>query len=447
MRNIQLYISKLITTGSTLLFNVYLAHVADVELFGVFSLFLNLIFIFNLVNEWGLPFYAPVELSRKAPEEKLSFLKEVFNFRVVITCVTLVGYGIMMTFYFKYLKMLSAGFIVIFINLFNVDWVLRSYGFFKIVAIRQVMNAVLNLLFIIAIYYLQLDILFVFVSYAAALSLSFAVGISYLIKKRIILFSFFLLQNIKSDFLHTLKRSKNVFGGFFLFNLLYTVNIVWLTTFSSEYAASHYAGYYTLFSSVIAVVGIAQEIYLSRYREDQDKASTQFSKLILIGALCIMVVLAGSPFYFHFIYPDTFKIDHFTVILVSILGVCYSYRIIYVNRQMVISNYRFYFLINLFGLIGHSLITLLFIVRGAYNENVAFLSLIVVELILVFLCQESIRNKQLGYHILAVTILCLYHMIFFEQPITFVLYSLIFLITAFVFVRRLHKIFLPNESA
>ncbi len=451
MKNLHLYISKVVTTLSTLLFNIYLAKVTDVAYFGIFSLFLNLCFLFNLINDWGLPTYGPLEINQyNSTADKQQYLKTIINFKMVVTVITAVAYTfIIALLYQQHFFLLIFGVLVIVANLFNLDWVLRAYQHFVIVSVRQILNAVLNLLFVLVIYFFKLRVEYVFLTYALSLMFSFLVGIFFMYKKGIIHFPSDTIKKCILDFWGIVVKTKSAFSGLLVFNLLYTLNFPLLTYFSSNKVTSAYASYYLILSSILAVVAIAQDIFLPKYNvKNQVSFFKAYQKIIFTGSTCVVIILCMMPFIFKYIYPKSFIVNIHMVILTALLGLMYSYRLIYVQAYLIKNQYKYFLVLNAIGIVTYLLVTSFFIATNNYNEVTALLALVVAEIIVVVISivQQNFINTALLLNILVAASIITYTLFFYTFFLSVFIYSIALLIAAIIFYKFLTSNSILHET-
>jgi O-antigen/teichoic acid export membrane protein len=444
MRNLHLYFAKGITSISTLLFNVCLAHISGVGHFGVFGLFLILTLLFNMASDWGFSVYGPVEINQvQSSQDKSVYIKQAFSFKVLITAISIVLYlFVTAVFYAINFQLLVFGVIVLLSNLFNLDWVLRAFGYFGIVSIRQVVNAILNLLFVVSVYYFSLPVKFVFLFYGVSLLLSFAFSSIFLIKKQVLFYAGFSMSKMLADTKQVVSRTKGAFGGIMVFNLVYSLNIPLLAFFSDSINTGIYTSYYTLFISVSAILTIAQDIGLPKYKTvSQELFYANYNILLNIGAMCGAILLLAIPVYFRYIFPPEFKVDLVTVSLMGILAYLYCCRLFFVHYYIINGMYKFFFWLNFIGAFFFSTITAGLILLHKYNYNTAIVSLLVSEVLIIVIAAVK-RKNYYGITVVGMMITALligYNFMFPNSYVSVFVYGCLFLAAAFLFYKKLIK--------
>ena len=442
MKNFSLFISKVVTSASTVAFNIYLARIAGVEYFGIFSLFLNLTFIFGLLADWGLSVYGPLELnSCTSAEEKHKYISSVFNFRLGITMLSAVIYtAVILIFYPAYFGLLIFGVLVLAGNILNLDWVLRAHGKFGIVSFRLIFNAIVNLVLAAVIYYLDADVMYLFLSYCVSLALSFGLSTFYMYRHRIWKYEASPVRQVWHDGRNIIRKTRSAFKAVLISNLVYSLSIPLLTLFASATSSSLYASYYTLFSTVVALVIITQDLFIPRYRRESEKQFfSSYGKVIYSGSICILLALVAIKYYYHLIFPETFLLNLTTIQLVALLGFVHGYRLMHIHRFMIRGEYRSYLNYNVFSLLLFLVSTAVFIGTGNYNENTAFASLLMAEVICIAraVSAEKTADRGMFANLLFAGVIIIFSSFFYDH---YVLYGVILLmlgIMLLVFYRRL----------
>ncbi len=437
MKNLSLYISKAITTISSFAFNIYLARLADVEYYGIFGLFLNLTFLFGLLCDWGQSTIGPLEINKlETKQEKNHFLSQTINFRIFITFVALVSYLIVIwCAYPQKVEFLFYGCFVIFLNFFNFDWLLRVHGKFDIISARLITNAILNLVFVVLLFYFQSSFQMVFVTYCFALFASFLISSVYIIKQKLVSYTWAGLNTIKEDCRKFFSGTRNAFYALLIFNGIYSLNIPLLSYFSTAESTSLYTSYYTLFSSVLSLIIIAQDIYLPLYSKKNDQLFfNQYSKLIHTGGICIFLAFLLLPLYFNYIYPSSFKIEYKQAYLLAFLGLVFAFRLTTTHSYMIRGNYKKFLLINGISMFVFLIVTIIHIALNKYNQDTALVSLLMGETV-------SIACAMLPFNKSVANISFFKHLFFAVLVLLVVLYLRNNLIIALVLIVLLYQIF------
>jgi O-antigen/teichoic acid export membrane protein len=442
MNKLSLYISKIVTTVSSFAFNVYLARLADVKHFGVFSLFLNLTFIFILVCDWGQSTIGPLELSkRQTIEDKKTYLRKIINFKLLITVLAVVIYFlIVLLFYGDKLSLLTYGAIMIVINILNFDWLLRANQRFGIISVRLITNGVLNLIFILLLITLKGNFAYVFITYCLAQLAGFLITTIYISSNRLITYHKQFFRSMWSDGLDIFKSTQHAFQAILIFNLVFSLNVPLLSYFSTDEATSFYGSYYALFSSVLSLIIIAQDIYIPLYNKENGEAFfKRYFALIQSGGLCVLLILVAMPSYYHYIFPSTFKINIITAELLGVLGLVYAYRLMYIHSFMIKGDYKLFLLLNLISLVLFIVTTSLFILFQLYNQTTALVSLVIAEVCIVIISffKGSFQyNKPLLSAVMAIGSVILGFEAF-EYKIVLIALGVLLLINLIGFYRKL----------
>jgi O-antigen/teichoic acid export membrane protein len=383
VKKLSLYVAKGITTSSTLIVTVFVAKVSGVEFFGVFNLLLTLTFILNLVSDWGFPMYGPAEMNAHvSPEEKRTYLDKVNHFRFGLSLAISVIYLVcLLLFYRHYFHLLVWGVLIVSSNFFNSDWVSRGYHLNEVSAIRQVVNAILNLVFVISIYYFKLPVISVFITYSVSIVTSYLVGVILLQKRNgNTYFAFRGWSFMFRHFPEVFTKTKYPFLGLLLFNIVYSLNVPLMAKFSLPYEASLYSSYYTIFSSAAALLLITQDVYLPQFRHDAKQLFfSKYSTVLAVASLMFIIVLLLIPFYYQYLFPASFRVDDRLTSLFVLLAFFFFLRIFIVNSALLTNEHKKFYMSNVVGFISYAVYSVVMIVTGSVTAINCVAGLLVSE--------------------------------------------------------------------
>jgi O-antigen/teichoic acid export membrane protein len=439
LKNLSLYFSKAVTTGSTFVFNILLAKVAGVDYFGIFGLFATLTFIINYFADWGVSVYGPLALSQ-ASDSRL-YVQRVFRFKVVVTIFFLMCYLLLvLLFYGEYFHLLGFGVLVVLSSGFNFDWLLRSLSLMHLVALRQIFHALFNLLCAGFIVYFNMPVDLAFAAYGSSILVSYLFLFYFLVIRKHLTIPSLSIRSLWVDTKSYVKTTRQAFLGLLLFNLLYALNVPFLTYFTGGAAATQYISYYTLFSSVAAVMLIAQDIYFPQYRSaDHKKFMFSYTRLQIIGGVIVTGVLLCIPYYFPYIYPSDFSAQPNLTAVVAFLGIIYCFRLFSIHQFLLLQQYKRFFMVHLIGLAFYLALTTVMIYKGQYTPLIAFVLITVVELFQIFGSLIWLKQRLGVYALILVLLSCWVLLVYFIPSSIFVfvcLFICIFL-AGILFLKRL----------
>lgn len=384
MKNLSLYFAKIFTTLSTFIFNIYLAKIADLEYFGVFNLLLNFTFLFNLISDWGFSTYGPSELSKLNDGKEVHFyLSNILTFRLFLCIVCSLLYLLLIfSFYDNYLLFLGFGIFLILLNFLNVDWIARGTGNYSISSLRQIINALLNVVSVVMIYILSLNIIWVYITYTTSIIFSYFISIK-LLNKHNIKLSLKVKKGI-SELRITFLNTKFAFLGILLFNVIYSLNLPILTLFGNKYEASLYASYYAIFSSLSAIVLITQDVFFPHFSiERKEPFIESYSFVIMLGAFIMVLIVLLLPLYYNLLYPKSFKLEKSIYLMICFLCVLFSFRLLFAHSLILVKSYQLFYQINLIGIVAYISILIFLIIIQKFNTTTAYLSIVLAELLIV----------------------------------------------------------------
>jgi len=395
VKTLWLYIAKVTTIATGFLFNLLLSRFAGIEYFGVFGLFLNLTFLFNVFNDWGFSVYGPLEVNKRDPQNKKHYLTRVLNFKIVIAIFSSVLYSAVVLFmYPDHAEYLLYGMLLTFLNLINFDWLLRSYQRFDIVSFRLVFHSLFNLFLLVILSAIDAEIKYIFIGYCLSTLISLVGGLIFLFRKKYLSLSLPIKATVLfRDTRYIVKETGNAFKSIMILNIIYSSNLLLLNLFGSTEAASFYNSYYILFSSSASLVIIAQDIFVPRYSAaSESKFFRQYYQVAYPAAIIILLFLLAMPFYFNYFFPSEFKLDLSSVQLISCLGFVHAYRLMFLHRFLIKNQYKIFLNYNAAALLIFFMFSTGFILFEEYNEKAAILSLICAEVIVI---SVSVMHQRL----------------------------------------------------
>ena len=374
--------------------NYILARHLGIAVFGIYSGMLSVVFIINLITDWGFNAYGSQMLAQQQESSKSMFITKALSFKIVLSIFFSVIYLIFCFVKFGSNWYYLLGTPLILLSFLNPEWICRGILMPHLASYRQLIFSVFNICCFALVYFLRLPKIMVFLLYGFSM-ISSCWMILMLVKKHL---PFRLLDTQGVfDNKEILKNTSMYFYGYLVNNVNYTGGIIVLTIFSIPETVGAYSSYYTIFSTVVSPIIIVYGLFAPKVSSlpAQQFYTKYFKTVINVLAVGTILYINGGILYGLF-YPKTFLFNHVTNILVSAVFVMYCLENMFTVNAILVNEPKIYFRINLLGLVVNALCFCYLIASHNLSAQSAFISLLVSQ-VLMFVVSSYSYSHLLKY--------------------------------------------------
>lgn len=391
MKSIIPFIVRVVASFLAVISNYILAKYLGKAVFGIYSGMLSVVFIINLITDWGFNSYGSQMLAQQNnKEEKSLFVTNVISFKLLLSIFFSVIYlGIcLIKFTDNWYYLLGTPLILF--SFLNPEWICRGFLMPQMASYRQLIFAIANILFFSAAYFLHLPSIVVFILYSFNTIISCSI-ILFFVKKDFP-FKLFNTKNVLNN--RDIHRSTSMyFYGYLLNNVNYTGGIIVLTFFSIPEVVGTYSSYYNIFSTVVSPIVIVYGLFapkVATFAKNQFY-SGYFKTIISVLAIGVVFYINGGILYKIF-YPKAFVFDSAINYLAAGVFVMYCLENLFAANAIFSNKPKVYFTINLVGLLANAICFCYLIATKNLSAQTAFASLFISQVIMFFSSLYSYSN-------------------------------------------------------
>ena len=369
----------------------YVLSIFDPDLFGLINFYENLSRYLLTLALFGIPQYAIREISKSNFSEKLKKFRQLFTLHFISTLLFLVVYILFVIFFlpdeFYNIKLIVIGGLIIFSNVFLVEWFFIGTEKFKFLSYRLVFSRLI-LIFIIFSFVKDVDDLELFF----LTNLIFNLLIGFFSIKELIRdenFSF----SLDFDFFDHIYPCINIFLIAFFIQVYTVLDVVILGFFASASQVGLYALASKIIKIPIALFSALTPVLMPKISKnfksnDFSKinilitSSITFSVLFSIPIICLIIVFSD---YIILIFSNEKFLDAaiYLQILSPLILIISLGNIIVMQFMMSISKEKE--LVSIFLITALSSIILTFILVPKFKALGTVLTLLIVECIVLIL--------------------------------------------------------------
>lgn len=377
MKSILPFVVKILTSLLAVFTNYFVAKHLGIEYFGVYSSILSLTFILNLFSDWGINLYGSQLIATAADKSKLIATGNTFKFFLGIA--TTVFFVLFSLFQKSHLDFYLVSIPLVFCNFLNPEWVAKGVLEPHIASLRQLLFSTLNFLFVLIAVYFNLPLNFIILIYVFNTIFSYLYfGLRY--KK----LSFFKI-NLKLPIRDFFKNTKLYFVGFLLNNLIYSLGLVLLNSFSNNLQSSIYSSYYNIFTNVAAPITIVFGIIAPIYKKGNIKTISDYYNCVMLIVILGLIFYTFNSWIYNILYPSNFEYRSDLNIFSTIYFVLFCLEQMFVFKLLLDENKKKYLNSNLIGIITLVFLwCLLLIFNGSIEAKHAMIILIICQLAMIF---------------------------------------------------------------
>lgn len=398
MKSIIPFVVRIIASFLAVISNYILAKHLGIAVFGIYSGMLSVVFIINLITDWGFNSYGSQMLAQQQDSSaKSMFVTNALSFKFTLSISFSIFYVVFCLIRFGDNWYYLLGTPLILFSFLNPEWICRGILKPQMASYRQLMFAALNILFFAAASFLHLPKLIIFVLYSFNTISSFAI-ILFFIKKHLP-FTLNAKKNIHISRKDMLKSTSMYFYGYLVNNVNYTAGIIVLTIFSIPESVGQYSSYYNIFSTVVSPIVIVYSLFAPKRIELSNAQffNGYYKTLINVLAIGVIFYINGAVLYKLF-YPKNFIFNYNINALAGGVFVMYCLENMFAVNAIFSNEPKIYFRINVLGLVANTLCFGYLITTKQLSAQSGFASLLISQIVM--FCASLYNYKNLLKYLL-----------------------------------------------
>ncbi len=352
MKSIIPFFVRIVASFTAVFTNFILAKHLGVEVFGIFSGMLSIVFIINLITDWGFNAYGAQLLAQKTSlHEQNEFVNNVVAFKCILSVVFTILYILFCIVGAKQ-PLYYTGALLILLSFINPEWICRGMYFPDMAGYRQLLFSVLNISFFYVLYWLHAPFWLTFVSYTLNTVVSFGIVLFWVQRKSGLQWPLRRFSIKKIQHSGIVKHTSVYFYGFLLNNFNYTSGIVVLTFLVNAHSVGVYASYYNIFATLVAPVAISYGLFAPKaHLMDAKSFFTDYFVVIIYMMAAGIIFYFFGQFFYKLFYPTSFYFDAKLNILAASVFVLYCLENLFVVCGVLQQKPKQYLICNAVGLI------------------------------------------------------------------------------------------------